>query len=277
MSVQQDDYITISEDFYSLQMEGITTGKPAYFIRLKDCNLSCGVSKNRLKEVKMLGENNTVSGSITSDIPTASFVCDTIPVWLFGHKKPFNYLTDKWKSQQMSDDRSLYDWISDRQVHLIWTGGEPTLPKHQKCITRFLKQEEQVGFTPYNEIETNGTIVITDDLMDRIDQINCSAKLSNSGMNKTDRINPESIKQIRDHWNSWFKFVISTEDDIKEFITDYLEPFDIPMVQVVCMPGLDSRENFHERTHFVAEMAKKYGFTGLTRLHISAWGQTVGV
>jgi hypothetical protein len=43
------------------------------------------------------------------------------------------------------------------------------------------------------------------------------------------------------------------------------------------MPGLDDRDNFHERTHFVFEMAKKYKFIASTRLHISAYGAVTGV
>ena len=43
------------------------------------------------------------------------------------------------------------------------------------------------------------------------------------------------------------------------------------------MPGLDSQKNFHERTLFSLEMGKKYGYIGLTRLHVSAWDKTTGV
>ena len=43
------------------------------------------------------------------------------------------------------------------------------------------------------------------------------------------------------------------------------------------MPGLDSQDNFHERTRFCLEVAKKYGYIGLTRLHVSAWDKLTGV
>ena len=43
------------------------------------------------------------------------------------------------------------------------------------------------------------------------------------------------------------------------------------------LPGLDHQDNFHERTEFCLQMAKKYGYIGMTRLHISAWNQTTGV
>ena len=39
----------------------------------------------------------------------------------------------------------------------------------------------------------------------------------------------------------------------------------------------DDVANFEERTQFVLEMAKKYKFRGLTRLHIAAWNKTLNV
>ena len=129
----------------------------------------------------------------------------------------------------------------------------------------------------FSEIETNGTVVIDEPLWIHLDQINCSPKLSNSGMEAKQRINPDAIKRIIEHNNYQFKFVISTENDVKEIFRDYIEPFNIPLKNIVCMPGLDDAANFEERTRFVMEMAKKYKFRGLTRLHIAAWNKTLNV
>ncbi len=68
----------------------------------------------------------------------------------------------------------------------------------------------------YNEIETNGTVVIEDDLFSYLNQINCSPKLANSGMSVKQRIVPDAIKRIMQHGNYQFKFVISTEEDVQE-------------------------------------------------------------
>jgi hypothetical protein len=96
-------------------------------------------------------------------------------------------------------------------------------------------------------------------------------------MTEKQRIVPTAIKRIMEHDNYQFKFVISTEDDVKEAFRDFVEPFNIPLKNVVCMPGLDSQTDFHERTQFVLEMGKKYKFRALTRLHISAWDKTLNV
>ena len=96
-------------------------------------------------------------------------------------------------------------------------------------------------------------------------------------MTEKQRINPEAIKRIMQHNNYQFKFVISTEDDVKELFRDFVIPFSIPLKNVVIMPGMDSRDDFHERTQFSLEMAKKYRLRGLTRLHISGWDKTLNV
>jgi organic radical activating enzyme len=206
----------------------------------------------------------------------ATWWCDTEYVWKKGLEKPFQYLVDRWKEQ------GILDWILQGRVNLIWTGGEPTIPINQRSIIGFLdylykRYDGSTGTHVYNEIETNGTIYIESELFAELNQINCSVKLSNSGMDKRRRIVPEALDRIMQHPNYWFKFVISNEEDLEEIMEDFIEPFDIPSKRVLMMPGLDKQENYHERTKFCMEMGKKYGYTALTRLHVSAWDQTTGV
>jgi len=260
--------INISEAFYSVQCEGHTTGVPAYFIRLPGCNLLCGNPCGGLKgDVKTPGEN-------------ATWICDTIDVWSKSNKWGYNDLVKDWINEE------ILEWVLDGRVHLVWTGGEPTTKGNQRQIVGFLEwletQTEELGFIPkhlkvYNELETNGTLFIDHDLFFKIDQINCSVKLANSGMPKEKRINRDALIRIKTHCNYWFKFVISNEDDMFEIEKDFIEPFNIDPKRVLLMPGLDKQKNFHERTRFCLEMAKRYGYVGLSRLHISAWDQLTGV
>ena len=253
--------LDLSESFYSVQCEGHTTGYPAYFIRLKSCNLMCGGPDGSfMKEGK------------------ATWWCDTEYVWRKGNQKPFYKLIQEWEEER------ILQWIYDGRVHLIWTGGEPTIPKHQRAIVafdNFLKETavENTGNVakPFNEIETNGTINIQPELFDILDQINCSVKLSNSGMQENRRIRPDAIERIMEHDNYFFKFVISTEECLDEIERDFIKPFNIPFDKVLMMPGLDSQANFHERTRFCLEMAKKHGYIGLSRMHVSAWDKLTGV
>jgi organic radical activating enzyme len=243
-------------------------------------------TNNLLKEAA-LADGEIFKGDLELE-GKASWTCDSTSQWLWrGVNQDFQYLIDQWKEQ------GIYDDILNGLVHIIWTGGEPTIKGHQEAIVNFFKywfsiDEEARKLIPgmdqrgiwssaYNEIETNGTVYIDDPLWIQLDQINCSPKLSNSGMTDKQRIVPEAIERIKQHKNYQFKFVISTEDDVKEVFRDFIVPFSIPLKNVVCMPGLDSQTNFHERTQFVLEMAKKYKFRGLTRLHISAWDKTLNV
>jgi len=290
MSIDSNKLL-ISSDFYSVQGEGISTGIPSYFVRLGLCNLTCGMSRkftNTLLKETLLADGEILKGDLELE-GKATWTCDSISQWLWrGENKEFQYLIDQWKEQ------GIYEDIKNGTIHIIWTGGEPTIKGHQEAIVNFFNYWKQlddlVGVQitttpttgmqfklPFNEIETNGTVVIGDDLFFLLDQINCSPKLSNSGMTVKQRIVPEAIERIKQHTNYQFKFVISTEDDIKEMFRDFVEPFNIPLKNVVCIPGLDSQTDFHERTQFVMEMAKKYKFRGMTRLHISAWDKTLNV
>ena len=279
MSKIDPNKLLISSDFYTVQGEGISSGIPSYFVRLGICNLTCGMSRkftNQLEKEQKLEDGEIFVGDLHEQ-GLATWTCDSTSQWLWrGEDKEFDYLINRWKEE------GVYDYIKDGSVHIIWTGGEPTIKGHQEAIVNFTnhwmsRYLDRNDVHPYYEIETNGTIVIDVKLFNMLDQINCSPKLSNSGMTEKQRIVPEAIERIKQHKNYQFKFVISTEDDVLELFRDFVVPFNIPLKNVVCMPGLDDASNFEERTRFVMEMAKKYRFRGLTRLHIAAWNKTLNV
>jgi 7-carboxy-7-deazaguanine synthase len=271
--------LLISSDFYTVQGEGISSGIPSYFVRFGICNLTCGMSRaftNMLAKEQKLEDGEIFEGDLVKE-GKATWTCDSTSQWLWrGEDKEFDYLINRWKEE------GVYDYIKDGSVHIIWTGGEPTIKGHQESIVNFTnywlsRYLDRNDVTPFYEIETNGTVVIDEPLFVMLDQINCSPKLANSGMTEKQRIVPAAIKRIMEHKNYQFKFVISTEEDVQELFRDFVVPFNIPLKNVVCMPGLDDAANFEERTQFCLEMAKKYRFRGLTRLHIAAWNKTLNV
>jgi organic radical activating enzyme len=279
MSKIDPNKLLISSDFYTVQGEGISSGIPSYFVRLGICNLTCGMSRaftNQLLKDQNLEDGEIFEGDLHKE-GKATWTCDSTSQWLWrGEDKEFDYLINRWKEE------GVYEDIKSGLVHVIWTGGEPTIKGHQEAISNFTnywmsRYLDVNNVTPYYEIETNGTIVIDVKLFNMLDQINCSPKLSNSGMEFKQRVVPDAIQRIMLHKNYQFKFVISTEDDVQELFRDFVVPFNIPLKNVVCMPGLDDAANFEERTQFCLEMAKKYRFRGLTRLHIAAWNKTLNV
>jgi len=282
MSKIDPNKLLISSDFYTIQGEGISSGIPSYFVRLGICNLTCGMSRaftNMLLKEQSLEDGEIFEGDLHKE-GKATWTCDSTSQWLWrGEDKEFDYLINRW------EEEGVYDDILDGTVHVIWTGGEPTIKGHQEAIVNFLNYwqgkesvaDAEIEKIPFHEIETNGTNYIEDELFSWLSQINCSPKLANSGMTEKQRIVPKAIKRVMEHNNYQFKFVISTEDDVKEIFRDFVEPFNIPLKNVVCMPGLDDAADFEERTRFCLEMAKKYRFRGLTRLHIAAWNKTLNV
>ncbi len=281
----------ISQSFFSVQAEGISSGVPSYFVRLSGCNLSCGMSPKNISALKKyLNDNPDVSGNSDLDREygdllqegKATWVCDSISVWLNGKN------TTNEELEQRMNEAGVFDRILKGEVHIIWTGGEPTMSHHVRSIAAFLDyiSKKYPDSTPFSEIETNGSLVVNENgfygtartyCNEYINQINCSAKLSNSGMAEYKRINPDAIKQIKRHPNYWFKFVISEEKDIKEIQETYLIPFGIPDDRVIIMPGVDNLEDLSERTRFLFEMSKKYGYRGVTRSQILSWNKTTGV
>jgi len=248
--------LNLSESFYSIQGEGATAGVPAYFLRLQNCNLICGGPDGRLmKDGK------------------ASWYCDTEKVWRKGVETSYDkILNDMHEVGQL-------ERIVDGLTHIVWTGGEPALPNNQTDMMRFMQKlnSQYEKNNAYQEIETNGTLRLNRYVWGELDQINCSPKLSNSGMTESSRINRDAINQIKGHKNPWFKFVVSSEDDIREVEDSYILPSYIPSKQVILMPGLDRQEDVAERTKFVMEMSKKYGYRCSSRLHVLAWDKTTGV
>lgn len=249
--------LNISEVFYSIQGEGFTTGVPSVFVRLQGCNLMCGGPLGKLvKEGK------------------ATWWCDSETVWKGGKAYSVEEL------EQKLIELGQLENILNGSTHIIWTGGEPTIKRNADGIIEFMDYitNKNINSNIYTEIETNGSLEVNEIFYTKyIRQINCSAKLQNSGMPKAMRINAKALNQIMSHNNYWFKIVISNEDDIKEIFNDYITPFNIPTSRLILMPGVDNLNDLSERTRFTMDMAKKYNVRMCTRAHILAWDRVTGV
>jgi len=175
--MQKEPHLVISEKFYSLQGEGVTTGCPSIFIRLAGCNILC---------------------------QGKGWVCDTIEVWKSGLKIDFERVLSKGEVESLK-----------KGVHLIFTGGEPLL--HQQKIIDYLDYlNKTYSMIPFVEIETNGTIIPDPRLVEYVSQWNVSPKLSNSGVTEEKRINPFALAKFDNIENLIFKFVIANDKDVEE-------------------------------------------------------------
>jgi 7-carboxy-7-deazaguanine synthase len=225
--------IKVSEIFYSIQGEGKTTGTPAIFLRLTNCNLLCK-SKN--------------------------WVCDTIKVWKKGHNFNIENVISK----------DYFDKLKNG-AHLVITGGEPLLQQNEIInLINYLKIEIKDLFI---EIETNGTITPNEQLINLVNQWNCSPKLSNTNINKELRFKEQTLKLLS-KLNTQFKFVINSESDIKEILNDYSF---IEKSKLVLMPAGDNIKLLEKIRLDVVNLCIKYNIKYSDRLHIVIWNKKTGV
>ena len=145
---------------------------------------------------------------------------------------------------------------------LVITGGEPLI--QQNALIELFSQLN--GWTI--EIETNGTIAPSEELKGC--QFNCSPKLASSLVALERRCKPEVLKVINGLPNSWFKFVVACQADIKEMEEVYF-PY-ISKEKVILSPEGVARDCLQEVMQVVAEIAKARGYRLLPRLHVEIWG-----
>lgn len=243
--------LAVAESFVSIQGEGMTSGVPAVFLRLAGCNLRCGGPGTEFDKELHNG---------------ATWRCDTMEVWMNGTMTEFNDIFTG----------AALDALG-KGAHLVITGGEPLM--HQEKILQMLQHFTQVfGYCPYTEIETNGTIMPSKEMLEWIDQWNCSPKLSNSGNDKGIRLVPQVLTAIaQEGKKAQFKFVVSREEDVQEIKEDFIAPRYIKPGQVWVMPAAENREELALNGAVVSAIALGECWNFTTRLQIVLWDMTTGV
>ena len=149
---------------------------------------------------------------------------------------------------------------------VVITGGEPLESSLFPSLVGTLKAQ---GFTI--EVETSGTLTPTVE----VDQWNVSVKLSASGVSQTKRINPEAIEEFL-RLGAWWKFVVLGRSDVLE-VLQLAERFTLPRERILLMPEGVHREDVLERSLWVVDECKRYGYRYSPRLHILLWGARRGV
>lgn len=243
--------LIVAEVFYSIQGEGPTIGTPSVFLRLGGCNLLC---------------------------KSESWVCDTIEVWKKGVAIKFGCILEEYHEKMIPyrncDGGSDLISLLKQGAHLVITGGEPLI--QQDAVVDYLNWfREKYKFTPIVEVETNGTIIPNQHMLDKVDYWNVSPKLSNSGMPYEKRVNEAAINTIQTFGrNKVFKFVVSNNSDLCDMFDCYNF---VNEEDIMLMPAGDSVESLKEVRIDVVELCKHYGFRYSDRLHISLYDKKTGV
>jgi 7-carboxy-7-deazaguanine synthase len=174
--------------------------------------------------------------------------------------------------------RILSDVRRHWPTHVVVTGGEPMISPMIGLLTQRLKELEQ-----HITIETAGTVYepVTCDLM------SISPKLANSTPHKREagkwaaqhdrlRYQPEVLKKLMGEYEYQLKFVVSSEDDLKEIET-IVEETGADRSRVMLMAEGISVETIYERAAWIVEVCKRERFRYSPRLHIDLWGDKRGV
>ncbi len=156
-------------------------------------------------------------------------------------------------------------------IHIVITGGEPLL--FQELIPALIVNLKRRGFR-FVQVETNGTITPTREVMEAVDWWNCSPKLSNCGVPVKKRINRDALRFLSVSGRADFKFVVRDEKDVNEVSESY-EGL-VPIEKIWLMPEGSNRENQINRMSDIAEIAVKRGYRFSPRLHLLMWDNQRG-
>ncbi len=222
----------------TIQGEGKSLNTPVIFLRLSGCNLAC-------------------------------HWCDTPYTWnwkgtAFKHPNKFDPKKEVKVLTESQIIKTILELSSDVN-RVVISGGEPFL--QQKGLTSLIIKLKALDYEV--EIETNGTIVPTDEFLAIIDQINCSPKLENSGPDNpvAKRVIPKALWKLAGSRKTYFKFVITSDKDLKE-IEAMINTFNMNPKNVYLMPEGRTRQEQIDHQEKVEALCMRYGYNFSPRLHI---------
>lgn len=225
------------------QAEGKSLGATVSFLRLSGCNLACDF-------------------------------CDSYYTWNWiGTKFIHPDKVDKKKEVHKMSLKAVFDKILAIGVsRVVISGGEPVLQQKQLIpLLKMLKSEV------YDiEVETNGTIKPLPEFLNLVDQINCSPKTSNSGVDNrvSMRERPDALRALSASSKVNFKFVVESKLDLQEVVR-LVDTYQ--MREVYLMPkGRTAKEQIKNQDR-IRDLAVEYGFNFSPRLHVLEFDDARGV
>lgn len=267
----------VSEIFYSLQGEGRRVGHPSVFVRFFGCNFKCpgfGLPLGQLSTEPDEIAKNIDEYKSYADLPLAKTGCDSYPSW---HPKFKDF------SPEMSEEQ-LYSAIVSkiprdalgRGVDLVFTGGEPLLPRTQKFIVSLFQMFSFKSFRCVT-FETNGSQCPTDELVSTIKAqcdllFSVSPKLECSGVPRDKAIVRESLETLSS-CDMYLKFVVSDVNDLDE-IEGITSIGRLCEKEVYIMPEGGTAERYNENLRNVAFVAMEGGYVLSPRLHVTLFGNS---
>ena len=276
--------IKISELFYSIQGEGRYMGVPSVFLRTFGCNFKCqgfGMPRGELSEEA--NNINPLEFKTYRELPLVSTGCDSYASWDPRFKDLSPLLSTDAIADGIIDMLPHGEW---RDEHLVITGGEPLLG-WQKQFPELLSHPKMSSLKEIT-FETNGTMRLTSGFKEFLTDwtygsdereitFSVSAKLPCSGEPWKDAIKPEVVCDYQNYGYVYLKFVVATEEDLKDAeraVEEYrIAGFTGP---VYIMPNGGVERVYTLNNRAVAEMAMRKGWRYSDRLQVplfkNEWG-----
>lgn len=190
--------------------------------------------------------------------------CDTKYTWIKGAKSRYDQ-PERWSITRAWERISQYP-----AGRVVITGGEPLLqPRALDGLIGLLPAGWQV------EIETNGTLLPTELMVERGVQFNVSPKLANSGQEKARRYRPEALISFNRLREVTFKFVVMAEADLRE-VEEVVEECGLAGDRVIVMPEGVTQRAIVSHGRVAAALCKEKGWRLMPRLQVMLWGRRRG-
>jgi organic radical activating enzyme len=225
----------------TVQGEGPSCGRQCGFLRLGGCNLHCRW-------------------------------CDTPYTWDWRGVADGGIAYDPKVELKAMDVDDVVEAVLAMNVDLtIVTGGEPL--DQQRALIPLVEQLTEAGNRV--EIETNGTVVPVDELLDdTMIRFNVSPKLAHASDPLERRIRPAALRTLSGNPGTAFKFVCRDLADLDE-VADLVDELELRSVWI--MPEGQTAEQINRRLAELADEVVRRGWNLSTRLHVLAWGDKRGV
>ena len=183
--------------------------------------------------------------------------CDTKYTWDWQN---FSYETEvvELESAKIQQKIQAFDCS-----HVAITGGEPML--RQAELEPLVTALAGEGYT--FEVETNGTISPSPELLRHIGQWNVSPKLRTSGNDTSESQMPTALAGFADIPEAYFKFVITGETDIAE-VCALRDEYGLNADRILLMPEGRTPNALAKKSSWLTEACVEHGFRFTTRLHI---------
>ena len=276
--------LKIAELFYSIQGEGRYMGVPSVFLRTFGCNFKCqgfGMPKGQLStEAEFI---DPAKFKTYNELPLVSTGCDSYASWDPRFKDLSPMLTVDAIATRITEILPHKQWFEE---HLVITGGEPLLG-WQRSYEDLLEHNYMRGLKEIT-FETNGTQKLSKEFKnylgewtatrwDREVTFSVSAKLPCSGEKWEDAILPEVVCEYERVGYVYLKFVVATEEDLKDAeraVEEFRKAGFKGPVYVMPVGGVERVYNLNNRA--VAEMAMRKGWRYSDRLQVplfkNEWG-----